>query len=80
MAGNHEGIKGMLSAYLDNELTQADGQQVRVHLEDCEHCRETVRQLRELQRVTGELIFVEPEEERMEQVKEKGSSGFLVGE
>ena len=88
MAGNHERIKGMLSAYLDNELTQADSQQVRVHLEDCEHCRETLRQLRELQRVTGELTFVEPEEERMEQVKEKlsvqaprkaGWSFFLAG-
>ena len=52
------------------------------------HCRETLRQLRELQRVTGELAFVEPEAERMEQVKEKlsvqaprkaGWSFFLAG-
>ena len=88
MAGKHERINGMLSAYLDNELTQADSQQVRVHLEDCENCRETLRQLRELQRVAGELTFVEPEEERMEQVREKlsvqaprkvGWSFFLAG-
>ena len=25
--------------YLDGELTQADSQRVRVHLEDCEECR-----------------------------------------
>ena len=29
----------LLSGYVDGELTQADAQQVRVHLEQCPRCR-----------------------------------------
>ena len=35
----------MLSGYVDGELTQASQQRVRVHVETCENCKETLADL-----------------------------------
>lgn len=67
----HEELKGMLSAYLDQELTQAASQRVRIHLEDCAGCRETLRQFRELQRLTAQVRFPDPPEEKMEELERR---------
>jgi len=84
----HDQIQKMLSAYLDGELTQADSQRVRIHLEDCEECRRARGQLEKLQRVTSEMKFVEPPEERMSEIEERlsvqapriaGWGLFLIG-
>ena len=40
--------EALLSAYLDGELTQAESQPIRLHLEDCKSCRETVESMRTL--------------------------------
>lgn len=61
----------MLSAFLDQELTQADSQRVRIHLEDCQECRLTLKQLGELHRIAGEIKFAEPPEERMEELEQR---------
>jgi len=69
----HEEIQQMLSAFLDDELTQADNQRVRLHLEDCEECRLAFAQMKELQRLTSEMKFNHPPEATMERLQQKVS-------
>lgn len=66
----HEEIRKMLSAYLDGELTQAEAQRVRIHLEDCEECRRTYQEMVRLQQMTKELAFAEPPEARMKELEQ----------
>lgn len=61
----------MLSAYVDRELTQADSQRVRIHLEDCAQCRQALQQLRGLQRLTAEMKFTDPPEDKMEELERR---------
>jgi len=65
----HGEIERMLSAYLDNELTQAESQRVRVHLEDCPACRAAFEETQKLQRATASLAFQDPPEDRMEELE-----------
>ena len=44
--------EALLSAYLDGELTQGESQPVRLHLEECDSCREMFEQMRELREAT----------------------------
>ena len=67
----HQAIQRMLSAYLDDELTQADAQRVHVHLEDCEECRTALREMREIQRLTGEIEFRDPPEAALEALEQR---------
>ena len=67
----HEQVRPQLSAYLDRELTQAAGQRVRIHLEDCEECRRAFRQLQDLQKVAGEMQFINPPENKMNELKQR---------
>ncbi len=69
----HEKVRELLSAYMDDELTQQDGQRVRVHLEDCDECRRTLEQLRTLQQATAATQFQKPTEEEMEKLEERMS-------
>ena len=62
----HERILGMISPYLDGELTQADGQRVRLYLEENEEARQAFREMQELQQLTSTMKFRDPSEEVME--------------
>ena len=42
----------LLSGHLDGELTQADEQRVRIHLEDCTSCRAVYVELEQLREAT----------------------------
>ena len=44
--------EGLISGHIDGELTQAVEQRVRIHLEDCEHCRALRQRLAQLREVT----------------------------
>jgi len=58
----HSFDETLLSGHLDGELTQSAEQRVRIHLEDCSHCRGVYRQLREMREATMTSDFVkEPE-------------------
>ncbi len=48
----HHFDQTLLSGHLDGELTQADEQRVRIHLEDCADCRTQYEELRELREAT----------------------------
>ena len=69
----HEEVRELLSAYLDDELTQQDSQLVRVHLETCDECRQTLDQLRTLQQATATTRFRKPTEEEMEKLESRMS-------
>ncbi len=49
--------EALLSAYLDDELTQEESQPVRIHLDDCESCRRIYEQMRELREATMTTTF-----------------------
>lgn len=65
----HEELRELLSAYLDRELTQAEEQRVRIHLEDCEECRQAFEELARMQELTRSLEFEEPPEARMKELE-----------
>ena len=67
----HEQVQQMLSAFLDEELTQAESQRVRIHLEECEQCRRTFAQLESLRRATSDLEFTAPPEEKIDELQER---------
>ncbi len=62
----HDDVQAMLSPFLDGELTQAARQRVRIHLEDCEECRNEFAELQKLKNLTGELRFAPVPEDKME--------------
>jgi predicted anti-sigma-YlaC factor YlaD len=67
----HDEVRQLLSAYLDDELTQADNQKVRIHLEDCTQCRGTLTQLERLQTAAAGTSFLRPTEEEMEKLEQR---------
>ena len=67
----HNDVQQLLSPFLDGELTQADRQRVRIHLEDCADCRREFEQLQELQKLTGSLKFSDPPEDKMRELEQQ---------
>ncbi len=54
--------EALISGYLDGELTQADAQRVRLHLEDCAACRATAEELAQLKEATMSSRFKIPDD------------------
>ena len=52
----------LISGYLDDELTQGEAQQVRIHLEDCATCRATAAELQKLKEATMSSDFKVPDD------------------
>jgi hypothetical protein len=57
--GFHEAL---ISGYLDSELTQADAQRVRLHLEDCSECRAIAAGLTQVKEATMSSEFKIPDD------------------
>jgi anti-sigma factor RsiW len=70
-AGSHEAIERMLSAYLDDELTQAEAQRVELHLEVCASCRTALEEMRRIQQLTAQIPFRQPSEEALEAIEQR---------
>lgn len=49
--------EALLSAYLDDELTQEESQRVRLHLEECAGCRTTFEEMKEIREATMTTTF-----------------------
>jgi anti-sigma factor RsiW len=62
----HNEIQSMLSAYLDQELTQGNAQKVEVHLAECGECRVALREISEIQQLTANMSFRPPPEAAIE--------------
>jgi predicted anti-sigma-YlaC factor YlaD len=54
--------EALISGYLDGELTQADAQRVRLHLEDCIECRAVADELAQLKEATMSSEFKIPDD------------------
>jgi anti-sigma factor RsiW len=54
--------EALISGYLDGELTQAEAQRVRLHLEDCAACRATANELAQLKEATMSSEFKTPDD------------------
>jgi len=67
----HEQILGMLSAYLDGELTQADNQRVRLYLEESEEARQAYDEMKQLQQLTAGMRFPDPAEEALDALEQR---------
>lgn len=53
--------EALISGYLDGELTQQDNQRVRLHLEECDTCRQIADELRQLKEATMSTKFEVPD-------------------
>lgn len=58
-----ERLSPNLSAYLDGELSSAERTQVQIHLEGCQKCRETAKELEETNQVLKSLFSPDREPE-----------------
>ena len=54
--------EALISGYLDGELTQADTQRVRLHLEECTECRATADELAQVKEATMSSEFKIPDD------------------
>lgn len=59
--------EGLLSGYLDGELTQAEAQFVEVRLEASEELRRELAELKRLREATMEMKFAEPTEKEWDE-------------
>lgn len=67
----HEEVSQLLSAYLDDELTQAESQRVRIHLEDCPECRQTVHEMEVLRETARSIEFPRPTQAEMDSLDQR---------
>ena len=67
----------LISGHLDGELTQADDQKVRIHLEDCDDCRRTAQELVQLKETTMTTEFKIPDDTQWDETPRGAASGFL---
>ena len=67
----------LLSGYLDRELTQAESQKVRLHLEECSACRELIGDLRRVKEATMSTEFQTPADEQWQEKPHTPASGFF---
>jgi len=77
--------ESMISGFLDQELTQADDQRVRVHLEDCDHCRTLLGELETMREAAMTTRFRSPTDDQWNESPRGGFSqatrglGWLMG-
>jgi predicted anti-sigma-YlaC factor YlaD len=69
----------MISGHLDGELTQAAEQKVRLHLEDCQHCRTVLGELRTLREATMSTEFHKPDDSQWDERPQTGMSLIARG-
>ncbi len=69
----------LLSGRLDGELTQAEDQRVRIHLEDCSSCRRTYEELSELREASMTTSFPTPPDDPWDERPKSAGSGLLRG-
>jgi len=67
----------LISGYLDGELTQAAEQKVRLHLEDCAHCRALLEDLRAIREAAMSTEFSKPDDAQWDE-RPRGSISFVA--
>jgi predicted anti-sigma-YlaC factor YlaD len=69
----------LISGHLDGELTQAAEQRVRIHLEDCDHCRTILGELQTLRKTTMSTEFHQPDDSQWDERPRSGVSLVMRG-
>jgi predicted anti-sigma-YlaC factor YlaD len=69
----------LLSGYLDGELTQAESQRVRLHLEDCATCRGLHQQLLLMKEASMSTPFATPDDEQWDERPRSATSRLFRG-
>ena len=69
----------LISGHLDGELTQAAEQRVRIHLEDCDHCRTVLGELLTLRKTTMSTEFHQPDDSQWDERPQSGVSLVMRG-
>ena len=76
-AHDHRFDETLISGYLDRELTQADEQRVRLHLQDCTHCRELADELTRIREAAMSTSFPLPDDRQWDETPRSGLSSYL---
>ena len=71
--------EALLSGFVDRELTQADEQRVRIHVEDCAVCRAQVEEVVRLKEVTMSSEFKVPADRQWSEAPRGGASRMAFG-
>lgn len=69
----------LLSGYVDGELTQADEQRVRIHVEDCAACRREMEAMQQLREVTMSSQFKVPADNQWSEAPRGTGSRLAFG-
>lgn len=69
--------ESLFSGYVDGEITQADDQRVRLHLEDCASCRALVGDLRQIREAAMTTDFAVPTDREWCEVPRTAGSLWL---
>ena len=69
--------ESLLSGYVDGELTQAQNQKVRLHLEDCPGCRGLVDDLRQIREAAMTTHFPVPTDEEWQEAPRSPGSLWI---
>lgn len=69
--------ESLLSAALDGELTQAESQRVRLHLEECAPCRNLLEEMRKMRKATLSTEFPVPNDRQWDERPRGGLSRVL---
>ena len=78
-AGSRQHVEELLTGYLDAELTQQESQCVAVHIEQCEDCRKTYRELQQLQHAVHETRYPNLEQEALDKMMNDMTSRTIQG-
>ena len=74
---DHGFDEALISGYLDGELTQADAQRVRLHLEECAECRGLADELTRIREAAMSTDFHVPDDRQWDETPRSGFSRML---
>ncbi len=75
----------LISGHIDGELTQATEQKVRIHIDDCDHCRGLFDELSTMREATMSTAFRIPDDSQWDERPRSGASfaarnlGWAIG-
>jgi len=69
----------LITGYLDQELTQQESQDIRVHMDTCESCKKLYADMKVIQEQMGELSYPKADDEVLAEIEQdltaKATSG-----
>ena len=73
----HSFDEALISGYLDGELTQAEEQRVRLHLEDCAPCADLAAELTRIREAAMSTRLPVPDDRQWDEAPRSGLSSLL---